>query len=156
MAGGVLGYKEPRVSKVAFDPAGIVLDDDVSERLAELLLALASDYEAVSDQKRARSLAVFIRLFPAALSGREANRQLIRGLQPESQMLGMGLKEAVSELWKVASEIDAQAVTEDETQLARYLAAVVLAYADAKDPRFARARKLLGRDGPGPLWKGVL
>ena len=152
---GLLAYEEPDPSRVKFDPAGIVLDAEKSERIPKLLLALAVNYPKANDNARAKALAIAMRLNPDDAIARNVNADLRDGRPPERIDIEKDLEGAISELWKIALETFTTSVSAHERQLCLYLTSIVIAYADEKDPRYAQPRKII-KEKNAELWKGVL
>lgn len=157
MAGatGSAAYEEPRTALVQFDPAGIVLDLPMADRLPVLLIGLATDYPQAEDRQRAAALAVTMALHPDSMAAQAANRDLATSTQPDGMGLAMSLPEAVAELRDLGLQVHAEALTDDEKKLGLYLMAVALLFAP-EDDALLGASPPLTREGGAKLWRNVL
>lgn len=152
---GLLAYQQPRTANVDFDPAGIVIDLPMADRLPVLLIGLATDYPNVTDRQRAAALAITMKLHPDSMAAQAANRDLATGNRPSGMGLGIPLPDAAGELREIAMEIQSEALTEDQRKLGLYLTAVALMFSDGKNPRPAKGPLPTDKESD-KLWRDVL
>jgi hypothetical protein len=127
-------YQEPKTANIRFNPAGIVLDPPMADRLPVLLIGLATDYPQVSDRQKAAALAITMALHPDSMAAQAANRDLANGVKPDGMNLAISLSEAIAELRTCAVKIHEEALSEDERALGLCLMAVHLIFQPKHNP----------------------